>query len=99
VGGKGKHNHKNNGGKSSILKVQGVPSCNFCGKTGHTESTCRIKAKAIGSAKKDAKDRNAKWKKEKAEKAQSFAVSASDTLRRKEVLRIKMKMNLIRRPL
>jgi hypothetical protein len=36
-GGKGK-NHKKSGGKSSLLKGQELPSCNFCGRKGHTET-------------------------------------------------------------
>jgi hypothetical protein len=36
-GGKGK-NHKNNRDRSSILKGQEVPSCDFCGRKGHTET-------------------------------------------------------------
>jgi hypothetical protein len=47
--GKGKNNKKN-GGKSSILKDQEVPSCDFCGRKGHTETACRIKNKAMASA-------------------------------------------------
>jgi hypothetical protein len=34
-GGKGK-SHKKNRGKSSILKGQEIPSCDFCGQKGHT---------------------------------------------------------------
>jgi hypothetical protein len=36
-GGKVK-NHKKNGGKTSILKGQELPSCDFCGIKGHTET-------------------------------------------------------------
>jgi hypothetical protein len=43
-GGKGK-NHKKNGGKTSILKGQELPSCDVCGRKGHTETACRIKQK------------------------------------------------------
>jgi hypothetical protein len=75
-GGKGK-NHKKGGGKSSILKGQDLPSCDFCSRKGHAETACRIKQKAMASAKKDNKDRSAKWKKDKAEKSQSFAAAAS----------------------
>jgi hypothetical protein len=39
---KGK-NHKKCGGKSSILKGQDLPYCDFCGRKGHTETACRIK--------------------------------------------------------
>jgi hypothetical protein len=52
-----------------------LPSCHFCGREGHTETACRIKQKAMASAKKDAKDRSAQWKKDKAEKAQAFAAA------------------------
>jgi hypothetical protein len=55
-GGNGK-NHKKNGGESSILKGQELPSCGFCGRKGHTEPACRIKQKSMASAKKDTKDR------------------------------------------
>jgi hypothetical protein len=55
--GKGK-NHKNNGGKSSILKGQEVPSCDFCGRKGHTETESRIKNKPMACARKGTKDRN-----------------------------------------
>jgi hypothetical protein len=77
-GGKGK-NHKKNRDRNSILKGQEVPSCDFCGRKGHTETACRIKNKAMASAKKDTKDRSAQWKKDKAEKAQTFAAAASST--------------------
>jgi hypothetical protein len=50
-GGKGK-SHKKNREKSSILKGQEIPSCDFCGRKGHTETTCRIKQKAMASARK-----------------------------------------------
>jgi hypothetical protein len=73
-GGKGK-NHKKSGGKSSIVKGQEIPSCDFCGRKGHTETACRIRQKAMASAKKDTKDRSDKWKKDKAKKAQSFAAA------------------------
>jgi hypothetical protein len=36
-GGKGEH-HKKNGGKSSILKGQDVPSCDFCGRKYNNET-------------------------------------------------------------
>jgi hypothetical protein len=36
-GGKGKHNHKKGRGKFSILKGQGLPYCDLCGKPSHTE--------------------------------------------------------------
>jgi hypothetical protein len=75
-GGKGKH-HKKSGSKSSILKGQDVPSCDFCGRKGHTETACRIKAKSMASAKKETKDRSAQWKKDRAGKTQSFAAAAS----------------------
>jgi radical SAM superfamily enzyme len=52
-------------------------SCSFCDKIGHTEAMCHIKAKAQTSAKKNAKDNNIQWKKEKAEKAQYFSAAAS----------------------
>jgi hypothetical protein len=35
-GGKGKNNHKKNRDRSSIHKGQGIPSCDFCGRKGHT---------------------------------------------------------------
>jgi hypothetical protein len=75
-GGKGK-SLKKSGGKNSILKGQELPSCDFCGRNGHTETACRIKQKAMASAKKDTKDRSAQWKNDKAEKAQAFAAAAS----------------------
>jgi hypothetical protein len=53
-GGKGK-NHKKSRGKHSILKDHELPSCDFCGRKGHTETVCRIKQKAMASAKKDTK--------------------------------------------
>jgi hypothetical protein len=74
-GGKGK-THKKSGGKSSILKRQDLPSCDFCGRKGHTETACHIKQKAMAAAKKDTKDRRDQWEKNKAEKAQSFAAAA-----------------------
>jgi hypothetical protein len=67
-GGKGK-SHKKNRGKSSILKGQEIPSCDFCGQKGHTETTCRMKQKAMASARKETKDRGNQCKKEKSEKA------------------------------
>jgi hypothetical protein len=35
-GGKGKNNHKNNRDRSSILKGQEIPTCDFCGRRGNT---------------------------------------------------------------
>jgi hypothetical protein len=64
-GGKGK-NHKNSGGKTSILKGQELPSCDFFGRKGHTKTACRIKQKVMASARKDTKDRRTQWKKDKA---------------------------------
>jgi hypothetical protein len=55
--------------RGSILKGQDIPICDFCGRKGHTEPACLIKNKAMASARKDTKDRNAQWKKEKAEKS------------------------------
>jgi hypothetical protein len=77
-GGKGK-SHKKNGGKSSILKSQEIPSCDFCGRKGHTETACRIKQKATASAKKDTKDRSTQWKKDKDEKVQAFDAAAASS--------------------
>jgi hypothetical protein len=54
-----------------------LPSCDFCGRKGHTETACRIKQKAMASAKKDTKDIIVQWKKDKAEKAQAFAAATS----------------------
>jgi hypothetical protein len=78
-GGKGKNNHKKNRDRSSILKGQEIPSCDFCGRKVHTETACRVKNKAMASARKNTKDKNAQWKKEKAEKSQTFAAAASST--------------------
>jgi hypothetical protein len=64
----GSKNHKKSGGKTSILKGQELPSCDFCGRKGHTETACRIKQKAMASAKKYTKNRSAQWKKNTAEK-------------------------------
>jgi hypothetical protein len=75
-GGKGK-NHKKNRGKYSILKGQEIPSCDFYGRKGYTESTCRMKQKAMASARKETKYRVNQWKKEKSEKAQAFATAAA----------------------
>jgi hypothetical protein len=55
-GGKGK-SHKENRGKYAILNGQEIPSCDFCGRKGHTETTCRIKQKAMASARKETKDK------------------------------------------
>jgi hypothetical protein len=67
------------GGKTSILKGQELPSYDFCGRKGHTKTACRVKQKAMASAKKDTKDRSAQWKKDKAEKAQDFAAAAASS--------------------
>jgi hypothetical protein len=75
-GGKSK-SHKKSGRKASILKGQDLPSSDFCGRKGYTERAFCIKKKAMASSKKYTKDRNAQWKKDKAEKAQAFAASAS----------------------
>jgi hypothetical protein len=75
-GGKGK-NHKKSGGKTSILKGQELLSCDFCGRKGHLETACRIKQKAMASAKKDTKDRSTQWIKDKAERAQAFSAAAA----------------------
>jgi hypothetical protein len=42
-----------------LLKGQDLPSCDFCGRKGHTDTACRIKQKAMASAKKDTKDSSA----------------------------------------
>jgi hypothetical protein len=76
-GRKGKNNHKNNRDRSSIPKGQEIPSCDFCGKKGHTETACRVKNKVMASAKKDTKDGSAQWEKDKAIKAQTFVAAAS----------------------
>jgi hypothetical protein len=73
-GDKGK-SHKKNRGKSSILKGQEIPSCDFCGQKGQTETTCRTKQKAMAS--KETKDRGNQWKKENAEKSQAFDAAAA----------------------
>jgi hypothetical protein len=78
-GGKGKNNRKKNRDRSSILKGQKIPTCDFCGCKGHTEPACRIKNKAMASARKDTKNSNAQWKKERSEKSQTFAAAASTT--------------------
>jgi hypothetical protein len=59
-GGKSK-NHKKIGRKSSIMKGKELPSRDFCGQKGHTETACRIKQKSMASAKKDTKDRSTQW--------------------------------------
>jgi hypothetical protein len=64
-GGKGK-SHRKNRGKSSILKGQEIPSCDFCERKWHTETTCSIKQKAMASARKETKDRGNQWGNEKA---------------------------------
>jgi hypothetical protein len=53
-----------------------LPSCDFCGREGHNETACRIKKKAMASAKKYTKDRGDQWKKDKSEKAQAFGAAA-----------------------
>jgi ribosome-binding protein aMBF1 (putative translation factor) len=63
------------------LKGQNLPSCDFCGRNGHTKTACRIKQKAMASAKNYTKDRSAQWEKDKAEKSQSFAATASASKR------------------
>jgi hypothetical protein len=59
------------------LKCQELPSCDFCGRKGHTETECRVKQKSMASAKKDTEDRSAQCKKDKAEKAQALPAAAS----------------------
>jgi hypothetical protein len=84
-GGKVKSNQKRSGGKSSILKGQERPSYDFCCKSGHTETACCIKARAIASDnKKETKDKNYQWKKEKTEKDQPFATAASASSKKEE---------------
>jgi hypothetical protein len=93
-GGKGKHDHKKNRDRSSILKGQEIPSCDFCGWKGHTETAYRVKNKAMASAKKDTKDRSARWKKDKAEKVQTFAAAASSTQKRIVLVMMKKRKSL-----
>jgi hypothetical protein len=81
---KGKGNKNISGGKSSILKGRDRSSCDLCGKQGHTRSACCIKSKAMASAKKETKDRNAQCKKDKAEKAHYFASAASASSKQEE---------------
>jgi hypothetical protein len=81
-GGKGKNRTKSGGETSISLKGQELPSCDFCGREAHTETACRIKQKAIASAKKDTNDRSTQWKKDKAkkgERAQAFAAAAASS--------------------
>jgi hypothetical protein len=53
------------------------PIFSFCGKIGHVENTCRSKERAMKEAKKSTKDKAQKWKKDKLEKAQSFATATA----------------------
>jgi hypothetical protein len=52
-GGRKCENHKKGGRKNSILKGQNLPSCDVCGRKGHTQTACQTKQKAVASAKKD----------------------------------------------
>jgi hypothetical protein len=83
-GGKGEGNKMRSGGKSFILKGQDRPSCNVFGRQGHTESACRIRAKAMASAKKESNDIIVQCKKDNAESAQSFAAVASASTKQEE---------------
>jgi hypothetical protein len=94
-GGKGK-NHKKGGGKASILKGQELPSCDFCGKKGHTETACHIRQKSMASTKKDNKDRSAKWNMDKAEKLKPL-LQQLQLQNKKIVLAMKKKMTRTRR--
>jgi hypothetical protein len=66
------------------LKGQELPSCDFCGRKGHTETACRIKQESMASAKKYTKGRSSQWKKYKAEKSQSFAAAAASTSKQED---------------
>jgi hypothetical protein len=59
------------------LKGQELPSCDLCGRKGHTKPACRIKQKAMASAKKETNDITTQWKNDEAEKAQAFAAAAA----------------------
>jgi hypothetical protein len=69
---KGKKNGQGNH-TSSIFVGQAKPVCSFCGNIGHVENTCRDKERAMKDAKQLTKDKAQKWKKDKLEKAQSYA--------------------------
>jgi hypothetical protein len=62
---------------SSILDGQAKAICSFCGNIGHVENTCRDIERAMKYAKQSTKDKAHKWKKEKLEKAQSFATATA----------------------
>jgi hypothetical protein len=47
----------------------------FCGNIGHVENTCRAKEREMKDAKQFTKEKAQKWKKDKLEKAQSFATA------------------------
>jgi hypothetical protein len=59
-GGNSKKIKKGGGKSSSILDSQGTPTCDFCGKVGHSEIACCIEAYTMTSAKKDTKDKKTK---------------------------------------
>jgi hypothetical protein len=67
-----------------MLEDQARPTCDLCGKVGYSEVALRSKTKAMASAKKDTEDRNAQWKKEKAEESQSFAATATASSNKKD---------------
>jgi hypothetical protein len=73
---KGKKNGQRNH-TSSILDGQAKPICSFCGNIGHVENTCRPKERSMKEAKQSTKYKAHKWKKDKLEKAQSFATATA----------------------
>jgi hypothetical protein len=73
---KGKKNGQENHA-FSILDGQAKLIYSFCGNIGHVENTCRAKERAMKDAKQSTKDKAQKWKKDKLEKAQSFATATS----------------------
>jgi hypothetical protein len=79
--GKFKKGKKNGQGQntSSILDGQAKPVCSFCGNIGHVENTYRAKERALKDAKQFTKDKAQKWKKDKLEKAQSYANATAKT--------------------
>jgi hypothetical protein len=92
--GKGKH-QKRSEGKSSTLKAKDRPSCDFYGRQGHTDTACRIKAKAMAYAKKKLKTEVLSRKSTKLKKLNTLLQQLQLPLNRKKVLMKMTKTNML----
>jgi hypothetical protein len=83
--------------EASISRGQDVPSCDICGRKGHTETTYRIRAKAMNSTKKETKDRSSQWEKDNSKKLNHLLQQIQLLDKKKVQVKNKMKMTRTKR--